>query len=138
MIRIFTTTLLALILTSSVTFATSMGYLVKTGSLYYEMFAVVPFTGEVDEGVYRGTIKNGYREGLWVMYYGEGQIWSEGAYKNGSREGPWVMYYPSGQLATKGAHNNGVREGPWVWYREDGTKNEDLSGIYRNDLKVSD
>jgi len=48
------------------------------------------------------------------------------------------MYYPGGQLATKGAHKNGKREGRWVWYREDGTRDKDLSGTHRNDVKVSD
>jgi antitoxin component YwqK of YwqJK toxin-antitoxin module len=114
MIRILATALLAVSLTASGAFATSMGYLVKTDGLYYEMFTDVPFTGEVYEGVYRGAIKNG------------------------NREGPWVMYYPSGQLATKGVHKNGEREGPWVWYREDGTTDEDLSGTYRTGEKVSD
>ena len=113
MIRILAIALLALCLTTSGAFATSMGYLVKTDGLYYEMFTDVPFTGEVYEGVYRGAIKNG------------------------NREGPWVMYYPSGKLATKGAHKNGEREGRWVWYREDGTKNEVHSGTFRNGVKVS-
>ena len=137
MIRIIATPLLAFSLTASGACATSMGYLVKTDGLYYEMFTDVPFTGQVDEGVYRGAIKNGNREGLWTMYYGEGRLWSKGEYKNGNREGPWVMYYPGGLLATKGAHKNGEREGHWVWYREDGTTDEDLSGIYRNGVKVA-
>jgi len=114
MIRILATGLITLSLTASGAFATSMGDLTKTDGLYYENFTVVPFTGGVDEGVYRGAIKNG------------------------NRKGPWIMYYPGGQLATKGAHKNGKREGRWVWYREDGTRGKDLSGTPRNDVKVSD
>ncbi len=138
MIRILATALLALSLTASGAFATSMDDLVLVDGLWHKKFTDVPFTGEVYEGVYRGAIKNGTREGPWVMYYGEGQLWSKGEYKNGNLEGPWVMYYPSGQLVTKGVHKNGEREGPWVWYREDGTTDEDLSGTYRNGEKVSD
>jgi antitoxin component YwqK of YwqJK toxin-antitoxin module len=136
MVRILATALLCL--TASGAFATSMGYLVKTDGLYYEMFTDVPFTGEVDEGVYRGAVKNGNREGPWVMYYGEGRVWSKGGYKNGNRDGYWVMYYPSGQLATKGAYKNGEREGHWAWFREDGTRNEESSVTYRKGKEDSD
>ena len=114
MIRILATALLALSLTASGAFATSMGDLVKIDGLYYENFTHVPFTGEVDEEVYLG------------------------ATKNGNHEGPWVMYQPSGQLATMGEYKNREREGRRVRYHEDGTKGEDLSGTYRNDGKVSD
>jgi antitoxin component YwqK of YwqJK toxin-antitoxin module len=44
----------------------------------------------------------------------------------------------NGQLLKKGAFKNGEQEGPWVRYNNDGTKDEDLSGIYRDGRKVSD
>jgi hypothetical protein len=71
-------------------------------------------TGEVDEGQHRGAIKNG------------------------SRAGPWVGYWSNGRVEFKGAFKNGQREGPCLWYNENDTKDENLSGIYRNYVKVFD
>ena len=162
MIRILATALLALSLTASGAFATSMDDLVEADGRYYKKFTDVPFTGKVDQGLSRGVIKNGEREGPWVIYYNNGrlwykgaykngkqegpwlwyhdngQLWSKGEYKNGKFEGPWVAYYDDGQLWSKGTYKNGKFEGPWVAYREDGTKAEVSSGIYRNDKKASD
>ena len=114
MIRILATALLALSLTASGAFATSMRELVYVDGLHYKKFTDVPFTGKVDEGARRGAIKDG------------------------KEEGPWVTYYDDGQLATKGEYKNGLREGPWVDYKEYGIKWERMSGTYRNDVKVSD
>ena len=162
MIRILATALLALSLTVSGAFATQLNDLMRTDGLWYKKDTDVPFTGKVDQGLSRGELKNGEREGHWVIYYengrlwykgaykngkqegpwlwyhDNGQLWSEGAYKNGKFEGPWVAYYDDGQLWSKGTYKNGKFEGPWVAYREDGTKVEVSSGIYRNDVKVSD
>ena len=162
MIRILVNALFALCLTMSGAFATSLVELVERDGIFYKKFTDVPFTGRVDQGLSRGGLKNGEREGPWVIYYengriwykgvykkgkqegpwlwyhNNGQLWSEGAYKNGKFEGPWVAYYDDGQLWSKGAYKNGKFEGPWVAYREDGTKVEVSSGIYRNDVKVAD
>jgi hypothetical protein len=86
----------------------------------------------------KGAFKNGTREGPWVGYWSNGRVEFKGAFKNGQREGPWVRYSIIGPLWLKGAFKNGQREGPWLWYNEDDTKDENLSGVYRNDVKVSD
>ena len=114
MIRILATALLALSLTASGAFATSEDDLIYTDGLAYKKFTDVPFTGEVDEGQHRGAIKNG------------------------SRAGPWVGYWSNGRVEFKGAFKNGQREGPCLWYNENDTKDENLSGIYRNYVKVFD
>ena len=114
MIRILATALLALSLTASGAFATSWVDLVLVDGLYHKKDTDVPFTGKLDEETARGE------------------------FKNGKMEGPWVIYYDSGTLMAKGAFRNGIQEGPWVAYHTDGTKNEDLSGTYRNGEKVSD
>ena len=186
MIRILATSLLSLSLIASEAFATSEDDLIYIDGLAYKKFTDKPFTGVVDEGQHRGTIKNGIFEGLWIGYWSNGRVEFTGAYKNGTREGPWthlhrngqisekgafkdglrqgpwVGYWSNGRVEFKGAHKNGTREGPWVryniigriwlkgafkngqregpwlWYNEDGTKDENLSGTYRNDKKVSD
>ena len=80
MIRILATALLALSLTASGAFATSMDDLVRAEGLYWKKFIDLPFTGKLDEGRARSAIKNGKFEGLWVMYHDNGQLWSKGAY----------------------------------------------------------
>ena len=114
MIRTRATALLALSLTASGAFATSLDDLVFEGGLAYKKFPGVPFTGKVDEGSQRGAFKNGEREGPWVQYNDDARIYWKGEYKNGKFEGPWIMYY------------------------DDGTKDKDDSGTYRDGKKVSD
>ena len=58
--------------------------LVLRDGLYYEKFTAVPFTGEV-EGKWKGSIKNGKREGTWVTYHDNGQLWNKGNYTNGEK-----------------------------------------------------
>ena len=133
--------------------------LVKTDGLFYKKFTDVPFTGKIT-GSEQGKIKNGKKEGPWVVYHDNGQlsrkgdfkngeeegpwvtywtngrVWVKGDYKNGEREGPWVFYYDNGQLHMKGDFKNGEKDGPWVYYHEDGTVNEELDGIYENNKRV--
>lgn len=137
MIRTLATTLLALCLTTSGTFALSIDELVYTDGLYYKKFTDVPFTGELDKGWARGAIKNGKRDGLWVGYWDNGRVVFKGAFKDGRQKGPWVEYYESGQLRFKGAWKNDKRHGPWVYYYENGAKNEALTGTYRNGKLVA-
>ena len=74
------------------------------------------------------------------------ELRGKGNYKNGKKEGEWVEYYHNGQLFWKGTYRNGKKEGLWVFYYKDGTKDptgEDAhfhqgSGIYKNGVKVSD
>ena len=93
--------------------------LVERKGLYYKKFTDVPFSGKVTGGG-QGEIKNGKRDGPWVSYFENGQLWDKGDYKNGEREGPWVSYFESGQLDSKGTWKNGKEEGPWVSYFENG------------------
>ena len=133
MIRILATALLALSLTASGAFATSMDDLVRVDGLYYKKFTDVPFTGKLDEGLERGAFKNGKREGPWVEYWDNGRLAAKGAYKNGKEEGPWVQYWENGQLLIKHASKNGKEEGPWVKYWDDGQLSG--KGSYKNEKR---
>ena len=103
--------------------------LVKTDGLFYKKFTDVPFTGKIT-GSEQGKIKNGKKEGPWVVYHDNGQLSRKGDFKNGEEEGPLVVYYENGRLSFKGNYKNGKKDGPWVYYHEDGTVNEELDGIY--------
>ena len=105
--------------------------------LYYEKFTDVPFSGEVT-GSEQGSFESGKRDGAWVWYHENGQLWFKGNYKNNKKEGGRVIYYKSGQLRLEGNYENGKWEGTWVFYNEDGTVDETLTGTYKNSVKISD
>ena len=111
-----------------------MDDLVEREGIYYKKFTDVPFSGKVTGGG-QGEIKNGKREGPWVSYFENGQLWDKGDYKNGKEEGPWVAYYDNGQLYLKGEYKNGKKEGPWESYNDDGQSDE-FTGTYKNDVKI--
>ena len=45
----------------------------------------VPFTGKIDEGLERGSLKDGRSDGPWVEYHENGQLQSEGTFKDGAK-----------------------------------------------------
>ena len=71
--------------------------LVVRAGLFYEKFTATPFTGEVDEGLQKGSIKGGKKEGSWEHYHPNGQLFYKGDYKNGRENGYWVGYYSDGR-----------------------------------------
>ena len=82
--------------------------------------------------------KNDKKEGVRAGYYSNGQVEMKGNYKNGKREGPWVFYFSDGQLIWKGSYKNDKKEGARFQYYPDGTVNKMLTGIFKNDEKISD
>lgn len=87
--------------------------LVHRDGLYYKKFTDVPFTGFIvrrsGRGLSQGEIKNGKKEGAWVVYYNNGQLSDKGTWKDGKKEGVWIVYYPKGQLLSKGTFNRSNR-----------------------------
>ena len=100
-------------LMSSPSWALSIDDLVIRAGLYYEKFTATPFTGKVDEGLKRGSFKDGKEEGSWEKYWANGQLMDKTNYKNGKLEGYWETYDKDGNAL------NGT-------------------GTYKNDVKVSD
>lgn len=112
--------------------------LVYRNGLYYQKFTDVPFTGEIDEGEFRGSLKNGKREGFWLGYWDNGQLLSKGSFKNDKEEGSWEYYWKNGQLLSKGDFRNGKEEGSWMGFSKNGTVDTEYTGTYKNGVKVSD
>ena len=111
--------------------------LVEANGVYYKKFTDVPFTGKTT-GEIQGSFKNGKKDGPWVWYHSNGQLFEKGTYKDGQLEGPWVRYYQSGQLDYKGTYKDGNRDGPWVSYKNDGTVDEKFTGTFKDGVKISD
>ena len=109
--------------------------LVKRDGLYYRKFSDVPFTGKTTEKD-QGSFKDRKKDGPWVIYWGNGQLFTKGTYKGGKEDGPWVQYWDNGQLYSKGTYKDGTKTGPWVSYKSDGTVDEKPTGTYRDGVKV--
>ena len=90
-----------------------MDDLVKRGDIYYTKFADVPFTGKL-EGEYQRSFEDGLRDGPWITYYDDGQLRFKGSFKDAKKEGSWADYF-SDELV--------------FW---------DLTGTFKNSLKISD
>jgi len=84
--------------------------LVQRDGVYYEKFSDVPFSGKVT-GSFNGLIMNGKREGAWILYWNNGQLYSKRNYKNGKKEGAWVEYEKDGTLYRErsGTFKNGYK-----------------------------
>ncbi|MEL0138268.1 MAG: hypothetical protein VW806_12415 [Halieaceae bacterium] len=134
MIRILATALLALSLTASAAFATSMDDLVKREGLYYKKFTDTPFTGLVDEGKTQGEFQKGVRNGTQWFYTEDGTLHEKYEMRNGSHHGLYVRYHSNGALETKGQYYRGLKQGIWEQYYQSGQMK--LTGMFQKSLKT--
>ena len=147
-------------LVSSPSWGEDYDNLFRRDGLYYKKFTNTPFTG-TSEGSGQGYIKDGKKEGPWLIYgrnggllskgywiegkpnsyfwyyWENGMLMSEGLWVNGEKQGEWISYHENGMLESKGKYKNGKENGPWIMYWIDGTISE-LSGIYKDGVKVSE
>ncbi|MDA7809165.1 toxin-antitoxin system YwqK family antitoxin [bacterium] len=115
---LFIIPLVLLSLVSSSSWALSIDDLVGNDAdgLTYQKFTSTPFTGKLNEGLQRGSFKNGKKEGSWEEYRENGLLFKKGTYKNGKKEGSWEEYRENGLLFKKGTYKNGKKEGSWEEY----------------------
>ena len=85
----------------------TMDDLVYRDGLYYQKFTDVPFDGEVTSKTEQGSFRDGKRDGPWVEYYDNGQLFLKETYKDGKKDGPEVWYWDNGQLWEKGTFKDG-------------------------------
>lgn len=85
----------------------TMNELTERNGLYFKKSSDIPFTGEL-EGRYQGKMVNGKREGLWLTYSLEGNLWFKNNYVNGIIDGMSFMYHKNGQLRSKSLYDMGV------------------------------
>lgn len=86
----------------------------------------------------KGAYKDGKEDGLWELYYENGQLGEKGTYTDGELDGPFEDYYANGQLKHEGTYKDGQKEGQWVEHYEDGRIYSMGTGIFQNDVKISD
>ena len=86
----------------------------------------------------QGDFRNGKKEGSWIEYHFDGQLFFKGNFNKDKQEGFWERYWWNGQLKRKGHYHNGKKEGNWISYNSEGQVNTEVTGIYKNDKKISD
>ena len=89
-------------------------------------------------GVAYSKVDNEPYDGDVLNFHSNGQLNFKGGYKNGRKEGIWVGYYFDGQLKYRGRYKNGKRNGRWDTKTKFGQTKKWHSGIFKNDVRVSD
>ena len=91
-----------LLLSPSVSWSADVSFddLVKRDGLYFEKFTDVPFSGDV-VGYTQGKMSKGKRDGEWLFYTENGQLYYKTNYKDGKLEGEDLTYDDNGQLYIK-------------------------------------
>ena len=90
------------------------------------------------DGISYSTLSNEPYDGAVINFFSNGQLDYKGSFKNGRKEGIWVGYYLDGQLRFKGRYKNGKRHGRWETKTKYGQKKRWQSGMVKNDVRVSD
>jgi len=67
-----------------------------------------------------GEFKERKRDGKWIYYYQNGQVWSEGFFKNGKSDGKRILYHENGKLYIEGNYRDDRQVGIWKYYDEKG------------------
>lgn len=96
----------------------------KDGLLYKDSTSTIPFTGrhksKVMDKVIEYEVKDGIKNGDFILYYPNGKIEMRGKIVNDKNEGEWKYFLPDGTLQTAGIFINDVPESTWTWYYQDG------------------
>jgi len=66
------------------------------------------------------------RHGLFVQYYQDGTIASEGNYEHGLEHGRWRDFHQNGEQAAEGHYEDGVHIGVWRFWAPDGREEESV------------
>ena len=90
------------------------------------------------DGISYSILSNEPYDGSVINFFSNGQLDYKGSFKNGKKEGIWVGYYLDGQLRFKGRYKNGKRHGRWETKTKYGQKKRWQSGMFKNDVRVSD
>ena len=96
-----------LFLLPNVVLSETMDDLVVRDGLFYKKFSQVPFSGKTT-GLEQGTLKNGKREGEWVLYFENGQLEYRANYVAGKHDGLYELYFENGQLQSRSNWKAGV------------------------------
>ncbi|WP_337872059.1 hypothetical protein [Ignavibacterium sp.] len=96
----------------------------KDGLLYKDSTSTVPYTGrhksKVLNKVIEYEVKDGIKNGDFILYFPNGKIEMKGKLVNDKNEGEWKYYLPDGTLQTVGFFKGDVPDSIWTWYYQIG------------------
>jgi len=97
--------------------------------LIYKIGEKKPFTGKVkgkaDNNTIEYEVKDGLKDGDFILYFPNGNIEMKGKIVDGENEGEWNYYYPNRLLESQGKFKDDLVDGKWVWYFPDGNLKEE-------------
>ena len=65
------------------------------------------------------TLVNGIKNGPEKFYF-KMENWTKFEILRRERDGPWIRYYENGNIFRKGNYKDGRQHGLWEWYWENG------------------
>ena len=140
---ILITTIILTLLAQPV-WAYTMNDLVWIEGKFYKKFSSEPFTGKITgkppsqfDMRMEGMMKDGKRDGLWVVYCTNGRLSHKGSHVGGLQHGKSLTYYCSGHLMEQCRYKFGDRHGNCLFKNEDGSVSERYTGTFRNGVKIS-
>ena len=89
-------------------------HIVEQGGVHKKKFSDEPVNGEVfkmvgDLKVPLGSMKNGKKDGTWVLWNNDGTKSEEKSYKNGEKDGTWTYWFDNGQKKEELSYKSGKR-----------------------------
>jgi antitoxin component YwqK of YwqJK toxin-antitoxin module len=86
----------------------------------------------------KGNYKNGIRDGIFQLFYTQGNLAHERCYRKGVIDGTEKMYFVSGNIVNEWNYKDGVEHGPRIQYLESGKiqihsiiKNGKIQGVQK-------
>ena len=76
---------------------------------------------------FEGSYMEGEKDGLWTIFWENGQKKSEETYKDGKKDGPLTRWYSSGQIEKEETYKDGKRFGLRTDYYESGVKYKEIN-----------
>ena len=67
-----------------------------------------------------GEYKDMKRDGKWIYYYENGNVWSEGFFRLGKSDGKRITYHENGKVFYEGYYDLDRRVGTWKFYDDKG------------------
>jgi antitoxin component YwqK of YwqJK toxin-antitoxin module len=87
------------------------------GNLEGKSITYYPDSGNTTEII---EYKNNIKDGVFLKYFPDGELMSEGTFSEGLLEGDFTVYFPDGNIEIKGKYKNGRKIGNWSYFTEDG------------------
>jgi antitoxin component YwqK of YwqJK toxin-antitoxin module len=121
--------IIGLFIISSCSDSPKSTYIYSHSNIIYSQATDEPFTGRIIDTVanriIKYDVKNGLKDGEFVIYFLNGKKEICGKVKENKNEGKWSYYYPDGKLESQGYFKNDKPTNKWIWYYSNGEKKEE-------------